>query len=230
MGVCSVADTELVVQKRDEKGKGSARRLRAGGFVPAVVYGPDKENRLLKVESGALKQLIHTAGTGKLVDLRIDGNGSEPQICTVLVKDMQQDPIKGEFLHVDFYQVPMDREISISVPVVLIGEEDRVADGGVLTQNLHELEVSCLPANIPERVEVDVSGLAIGDSIQVMEVEVGEGITITTDPNETVVSVVVPTQEVVEEEEEPGEELEPQIIGEEEDEETEAAEEEPGAE
>lgn len=185
-----MADFQLAVEERKETGKGANRRLRRAGYIPGVVYGPGKDSMPLKVEERTLQKLLREVGTSHLIDLKI---GDETK--TVLVKEVQHDPVRGQLLHVDFHEVPLDREITATVPVVLAGEDQRVSDGGVISHSLRELEVACLPTNIPEHFEVDISGLSIGDSILVRDIKPPEGIRLLTDPEETVVSVVAPTRE-----------------------------------
>ncbi|HLS91438.1 MAG TPA: 50S ribosomal protein L25, partial [Limnochordia bacterium] len=149
------------VQRRTESGKGAARRLRREGKVPAVVYGRKIGNINLAVDAGALNRLLAGGGATALVDLIIDGE----QTQTALIREVQRQPDRDEVLHVDFHAVDMDQEVVVQVPVVLVGEDQRESDGGIVTQLLRELEVTCLPADIPERIEADVSGLRVGDSL-----------------------------------------------------------------
>lgn len=195
-----MADFKLSVAPRTEKGKNANHRLRATGFVPGVVYGSDIDSLLVQVEEREIANLLEHAGTSHLVDLQIEGReGPTP----VLIKEVQTDPVKGDLLHIDFHQVPLNKPIATSVPVYLVGEEERESDGGVLTFSLREVEISCLPTQIPEAIEVDVSGLTIGDNIHVGDLQAPEGTEILTAADEIVVSVTLPTREV---EEEPAEE------------------------
>lgn len=187
---------QLAAEPRQGTGKGANRRLRQAGYIPAVIYGSGKENMNLQVEERLFMRLLREGGTNRLISLKLDGEER-----AVLMQELQQDPIKGTPQHIDFLEVRLDEEVTVLVSVQLIGENERSQDGGVISQPLWELEVSCLPTEIPEVLEIDVSALVVGDSLQVKDVQVPAGITIITDPEETVVSVVVP-EEIEEEEEE----------------------------
>lgn len=174
------------VQRRTDSGKGAARRLRREGKVPAVVYGRKTGNVYLAVDASALNRLLAGGGATALVDLIIDGN----QTQTALIREVQRQPDRDDVLHVDFHAVEMDQEVEVQVPVVLVGEDQRESDGGIVTQLLRELAVTCLPADIPERIEADVSGLRVGDSLLVSDLVVPPGVTVNTPAEEVVVSVV----------------------------------------
>lgn len=193
----------LEAEVRSEKGKGSNRRLRAQGVIPAVLYGRD-ENILLKVEARALNRLVHEGALGHLVDLTYT-QGRKKQTRPVLIKEIQRDPVRGSLLHVDFHAVAMDEPVTTLVPVVLVGEGRRVSDGGIIQHGIRELEISCLPAHIPEHIEVDVSGLRLGESFKVSDLRLGKEIEILTPPEDVVVSVVAPAK-AAEEAEAPAEE------------------------
>ena len=186
---------QLAAELRHETGKGANRRLRQSGYIPAVIYGAGKENINLQVDEGLFGRLLREGGANRLISLRLDGEDR-----AVLMQELQQDPVKGTPQHIDFLEVRLDEEVHVMVQVQLVGEAQRAEDGGVISQPLWEVEVSCLPTEIPEVLEIDVSGLVVGDSLQVKDVEVPPGITLVTDPEETVVSVVTP-EEIPEEEE-----------------------------
>lgn len=186
---------QLAAELRHETGKGANRRLRQSGYIPAVIYGAGKENINLQVDEGLFGRLLREGGANRLISLRLDGEDR-----AVLMQELQQDPVKGTPQHIDFLEVRLDEEVHVMVQVQLVGEAQRAEDGGVISQPLWEVEVSCLPTEIPEVLEIDVSGLVVGDSLQVKDVGVPPGITLVTDPEETVVSVVTP-EEIPEEEE-----------------------------
>ncbi|NMB46960.1 MAG: 50S ribosomal protein L25/general stress protein Ctc [Firmicutes bacterium] len=186
---------QLAAEVRHGTGKGANRRLRKAGYVPAVVYGSGKENVTLQVEEGLLNRLLREGGGNRLITLKLDGEDK-----AVLMHELQIDPLRGTPQHIDFLEVRLDEEVTVTVQVQLIGEAQRVEDGGVISQPLWEVEVSCLPTEIPEVLEIDVSELVVGDSLQVKDVQVPPGITMVTDPEETVVSVVTP-EEIPEEDE-----------------------------
>ncbi|MGI6038014.1 MAG: 50S ribosomal protein L25 [Limnochordia bacterium] len=194
-----MADVQLTAEPRAEIGKGVARKLRAVGKIPGVIYGSKEPSQGIIVDTRECSRLLNEGALGRLVKLNLAGKEK-----MVLFKDAQVDPVKGDLLHVDFHAVAMDEEISTIVSIRITGEEDRVSDGGVLASNLWELEVSCLPTNIPDEIAIDVSGLAVGENITVADIEAPEGVTILTSPEEVVVSVVAP---VAEEEAEEGAEV-----------------------
>ncbi len=162
----------LVATKRETRGKNEARRLRVSGHIPAVVYGgPTKESVPVSVDPKKLLQILHSdSGLNTLIDLKLeDGDSGQ-----VLVKDFQLDPVSTELLHVDFYRLAMDEIITVMVPVTLIGEAIGVKQqGGLLDFVNREIQVECMPTEIPENVKVDVQELSIGDGIRVRDVVEG---------------------------------------------------------
>jgi len=187
--------SELNARMRDSSGKGVARKLRAGGFIPAVLYGAHTTNVLLSLEPRALMKALDTeAGANTLINLRVEGNEELSQ-RVVMLRDLQVDPVRRAPLHADFYEVRMDETITVSIPVRIIGRAAGVEQGGILDHSLRELEIECLPGSIPDDVEVDVSALAIGDSIHVSELQVPEGVKVLQDPDTTVVAVTTPAAE-----------------------------------
>jgi len=210
----------IEVKKRDETGKGVARRLRRNGLIPGVVYGQSREPQALTVDPLDLRGKIHS---NAIIDLSI--NGEEE---TVMIKDFQKDVIKDELIHVDFQQISMDETIHITVPIKLVGDAPGVREGGVLQQLMREVDIEVLPTNIPDEIELDISELTLSDSLEVGDLEVPEEVTILNSPEDVIVTVVAPSEEIEEEEEEELEEefIEPEVIGEEEEEEAEEGEEE----
>jgi large subunit ribosomal protein L25 len=207
----SMATTATIsAQTREGRGKGAARASRRGGRIPGVLYGHGEESVPLSVDAGELQKLVHTISVeNTIVDLDI-GDG-EPY--KVLIRELQRHPFRDEFVHIDFFHVAMDEKIQVEVPIVLLGTPTGVKNkGGILDHQLRELEVFCLPGSIPEKVEVDVSHLDIGDSIHVNEIQLPD-VEVLTELDRAVVAVLAPT--VVEVEEEAAEEaiLEPEVIG-----------------
>lgn len=204
----------LAAQSRTETGKGVARSLRRQALIPAVFYGPEVDPIPLILQSRELEKLITTgAGENILIDLNIE-DGKSTQSHRAMIKEIQVDPVKQNILHVDLYAISMDKKISVEVPITLTGTAIGVSDeGGILQQVSRTLEVSCLPDRIPEAFELEVTALAIGDSLHVSDLEIPEGVDILAEDELTVASVVPPTKveeiepEVLEEEEE-GEEVE----------------------
>ncbi|MGQ9630745.1 MAG: 50S ribosomal protein L25 [bacterium] len=205
----------LDANRRSGKGKGLARKLRAQGLIPAVVYGSKTDNMLLSVDAKRFENLMRHHAGHTLLSLRV-GNGEEPKDRMVIVKEVQRDPAHGKILHVDFHEVALDEKISVEVAVVLIGDNIvKQKTGGIVDQVIHEVEVRCLPANIPESIQVDVGNLKVGDTLHVRDIKPPEGVEVVTDGELTVVTVVPPrkVEEVVVaavEEEVPEE---PEVIG-----------------
>jgi large subunit ribosomal protein L25 len=197
-----VAVNALVAEVRDATGKGVARKLRAAGRIPAVVYGRGTESRAISVDPKALLQLLQKSGAGMntLIELSVDGTAK-----TVLVKELQRDPVRGRPIHTDFYLIDLDQKVEVSVPIHLKGRPEGVELGGILDHPLREIELECLPRAIPESIDVDVSALDVGDSIHVRDLELPGGVSVRTDANLAVASVVAPVvveEPVVEEVEE----------------------------
>jgi large subunit ribosomal protein L25 len=191
-------EQKLVAEKRDASGKGVARKLRAAGRVPAILYGHGMDPLALSVDSRELFHLFHTgAGANVLVDLVVDDAEH-----LAMPREVQRDHIKGRFIHVDFLVVRRDEQIEIDVPVRVVGESPGVKAGGVLEHHLWDIHVECLPTNVPEAIEVDVSGLEIGDSLRVADLTAPEGVTILTNPDESVIAAVQPQMAIEPEEEE----------------------------
>jgi len=164
----------LVATKRETRGKNEARRMRVVGHIPAVVYGGSaKESVPVSVDSKKTLKILHSdSGVNTLIDLELAGGDSGQ----VLVKDFQLDPVSSELLHVDFYRLAMDKVITVTVPVTLIGEAMGVKQqGGLLDFVNREIQIECMPSEIPENVKVDVQELSIGDGVRVRDVV--EGVT-----------------------------------------------------
>lgn len=185
---------EIVIKAkaRDKLGKEHAKKLRREGVIPAVVYGAQTAPLALEVEAKAFQALLRSGlGENIIVSLNIDDpkNGNKK----VLIRELQRDPVWGDILHIDFQQISLTKRLTINVPVHLLGTSVGVQqDGGILQHVLRELEVQCLPTDIPEKVEVDVTNLKIGDSIHVGDIKL-ESVEILSDAQGSIVSVVPPT-------------------------------------
>jgi large subunit ribosomal protein L25 len=183
----------LHAEKRDKAGKGVARSLRREGVVPAVLYrgGSSTPIKINRKELGSFMQA--TAGEQVMVDLEF----SDGEKKLALMKDYQVDPLKGELLHTDFFEVSLSEEIKVTVYVTPTGEPVGVKrDGGLLQFGTREIEIQCLPDRIPGHIEVDVSGLETGKSIHVGDLALGEGIKVLTDAGELIAMVTAPVVEV----------------------------------
>jgi large subunit ribosomal protein L25 len=191
-----MAEQKLEAEKRDGSGKGMARKLRAAGRVPAILYGHGMEPMSLSVDAKELFHILHTgAGGNVLIDLLVDGKDH-----LALPREVQRDHVRGQMLHVDFLAVRRDVRVTVDVPVRVVGESPGVKAGGVLEHHLWELHVECLPQDVPDAIEADISELQVGDSLKAGDLAVPEGVTILTAADESVVAVVTPQVRVVEEE------------------------------
>ncbi|MFO7928549.1 MAG: 50S ribosomal protein L25 [Candidatus Humimicrobiaceae bacterium] len=220
---------KLTVDKRgkEELKNNASRRLRRANFIPAVLYGLKKDPVSIKVGAKKFKEILRSKGTLNLIfDISID-NSKKTE--SVILKDMQRDPISRDFLHLDFLRIEMEKEVETSVPIEIINDDIAIGvkeEGGVIQHSLRELHVSCLPRDIPDSISYDIQELKIGDSIRVGDIEVEDNIKVLNDPNEVVVSVIHPSQLIEEEEEVEEVEEEPEIIGREKEEEAPVSEEE----
>ena len=198
----------LKVTVRKTTGNGAARELRREGMIPAILYGPKAEPLMLSVTTKALETILKTSNIGQvLLNLLIQDGKQKSR--TAMIKELQAQPVSGSLLHVDFYEVAMDQKIKISIPVVTTGQAEGVEEGGVLQLVRHEVEIFCFPNNIPESLEVDVTGMNIGDSKHIDEVSIDESFELVDEANFTIVTVLSPKAEEEEEvEEEEGEEAE----------------------
>lgn len=210
-----VKQVTLRASERDRTGSGPAGRLRSRGWVPAVMYGHGQASTNLKVDSQELRQLLEEISVDNtLVDLEVGDDGTQK----VLIREVQTHPWKSQILHVDFFQIREDEEIRVAIPIRFTGDPLGVREeGGILQTNRNEIEVQCLPGEIPEYFEIDVSGLDIGDSLHVADLNTG-GVEPLEELDATLCVVVPPT--IIQVEEEPAEEmeleeLEPELVGEE---------------
>ena len=200
---------DLKAQIRKTIGNGPARTLRREGKVPAVLYGPKTEPVLLSIDSKEFEQILKESSVGSVL-LNLQIQNGKTMTRSAMIKELQTHPVSGTFLHVDFYEVDMQKKITAKVPVVARGQSAGVELGGLLQYVRRELEVLCLPTAIPEAIEVDITDLEIGDSIHVEDISLSGDIEIPADTNFTVVTILAPKveEEPVEEEElEEGEEL-----------------------
>jgi large subunit ribosomal protein L25 len=207
---------KLAAQRRSETGKGAARSLRRAGYVPAIVYGHGEETQACQLDWRELEKVltsVHWENT--VIDLKID-NG---KTANVLIREVQLHPCRPEVLHVDFLAIHKDEKVKLDVPIEIVGVAPGVKEGGILEHHRMEVEIRCLPSNIPQVLEIDVSGLGMGDVASVQDLVVPEGVEILSDLDGTVCSVVPPAvlkQEVEEAEAEleaAEEEAEPEVIG-----------------
>ncbi len=199
----------MEAQKREALGKEASKKMRREGIVPAVIYGPTIDTTPLEINFKDLSKILDTGGRENvLIDVKIKGINKTALSKTVIIKDVQRHPVKGNIKHVDLLEVQMDKVIRVSVPIHITGEAIGVEAGGILQHETRELEVECLPSDIPESIDVDVTDLDIGGSFHVSDLVVEEKIKILVDGDHNIVSVVTPQKE---EEEKTAEELEQEL-------------------
>ena len=210
-------NVDLQASEREERGKNAARRLRASGMIPAVLYGDgDGQSKPLSVPGKIVDYTLHHLGDNALYDIDL-GAGSS----TARIVDVQRDPVTGRLVHVDFAPVNMRERIEVTVPLHLIGESPGAEEGGVLQQVAYEVRIESLPGDIPQELTLDVSTLGMNENLTLEDMALPDGITLISDPEEVAATVTAPT-EITEEdleaagvvEEEP-EEAEPVEEGEE---------------
>jgi large subunit ribosomal protein L25 len=183
----------LRASRRTRSGKGVARKIRAAGMIPAVLYGGG-ENIPLSLQPQELLKIL-TSGENTIFQLEIDGDAGEDR--KAIVRDLQRDPLKETLLHADLYRISMDVEITVAVPIVLQGMSREVSDvGGVINQLLDEVEIQCLPSLIPHELAIDVSHLGVGEVLHVRDLPVPQGIQVLVAPDEVVASVSVRGEEL----------------------------------
>ncbi len=193
-----ITTVSLAAVRRDTTGKGPARQMRMKGHVPAVVYGRGRDTESLSVSVAEIDKLLATHATGStIIDLDVDGSP-----VRVLIRELQRHPVERNIMHVDFYEIHEGETVTVTVPIHIEGSPDGVRNaGGTLDQVLREVQIAVLPRNIPERVELDVDALTIGQSLHVSDLVI-ENAKILTDTGMTICVVIPPR---VEEEPEPAE-------------------------
>jgi large subunit ribosomal protein L25 len=205
----------IEVEERSQLGKNESRRLRREGRIPAVLYGAGKSTFPVSVDPKVVEKILHSeAGENTLLDLHLKGKDARRK---AMIREYQVDPLTGTVVHADFVRIEMDTKLVFSVPVRAMGTPPGVKEqGGVLEVVLREIELECLPGDIPEHIEIDVSGLHIGDQIRVADLESFGGKVEYQQPGDTVVVTLVAPR-VAEEEEvaaaEEEEAAEPEVIG-----------------
>jgi large subunit ribosomal protein L25 len=198
---------KLQVRERERRGSADARRLRKEGYIPGVLYGNGKQPHAICVEERELRRVLTgPSGLHAILDVVLEGQNSTH---ASILKDYQQDPLRGHISHVDLQEVRLDQPIQAQVAVQLVGEPVGAKEGGVLSQVQREINVEALPMEIPEHMELDVSGMAIGDTLRLADLPERAGVKYLDNPEETVLATVtLPTRvEEPEPEVEEGEEL-----------------------
>jgi large subunit ribosomal protein L25 len=184
----------LEAQTREAGNKNAARRVRAGGKIPAVVYGAGKKTTEVAVDPRQVLRILHSeSGHNTIFDLALDSNREKAMIV-----DWQFEPIKGRLLHVDLQRIAMDKKLTVTVPIVLKGEAAGVKqEGGILEQILREIEIECLPSDIPKSIEVDISHLVFGVEVRVKDLAHSDKLKFLTDENQMIAHITSVKEEVV---------------------------------
>lgn len=204
----------LDTKVRTSRKKGAARKERAAGRIPGVVYGEGHDAVSISLDGREFIRLLHAAGgEHAVVELKMDN--APDKGGPAMLREIQHHPLRGDVLHVDFQRIRLDRKITTFVPVHLEGKAKGLTEGGVLDYQLREVEVECLPANVPGYLELDISDLEIGDSAHVADLKAPNNATIVTEPDRAVVTMLAPRVTVEEEEAEEEMPAEPEVVGEE---------------
>jgi len=185
---------QIDAKERNRKGKGASRRIRSSGGLPAVFYGPGAEHSImLSIDyKGFVLSLKGRPAENIIFDLRIESNGRS-QSKQVMIKELQRDPVTRDYLHVDFCEISMGKEIEASILLQLVNTPIGVTKGGLLEHTRRELSVWCLPRDLVDGIEIDVSGLDIGDSLHVSDIALPPGLRSTENEDLAVATVVAPT-------------------------------------
>ena len=182
-------EVALTVVPREGKGKGPARQTRMVGFIPGVIYGPETQPESIKVENRAFNAAWKLAGSGSVI-FSLDKGGKKTK---VLIRELQRDPVTSNVIHVDFHAISMTKPIHLSIPIFLVGTPVGVkTEGGILQATMREIEISCLPTDIPEHVEINVEHLHIGDSLHIRDISIPK-VKILEEPDTTLAVVSAPT-------------------------------------
>lgn len=190
-------ERKLKADPRESDGKGAARRLRAEGKVPGVVYGHGMDPVAVAVDARELFHILHTdAGANVLIDLQVKKDHH-----LTMPREVQRDHIRGQFIHVDFLTIRRDEKITVDVPVELVGESHGVKEGGVIEHHAWEVKMACLPTDVPERIEADISALGIGEGLKAGDLKIPKDVELVTDPESSIMAVVPPPILRLEEEE-----------------------------
>jgi len=187
----TMGDVTFAVEARETTGKGAARRLRQQGLVPGVVYGGGRGATPIAFDVAKFERLLATShsGVNTLIDLT---GGSAASGRTVIAKELQREAVRGRITHVDFYEIDLKTKIEVEVPIHLTGTPLGVVNGGVLDQQLREIEIMCLPNAIPDSIEVDVSGMDLGSTLHVADLVIPAGVDVKSESDLTVATVLIP--------------------------------------
>lgn len=202
-------DTKLIAKKREMQGSSNARRLRKTGNIPGVIYGEGKEATAIQLNTHNFEQVLHRHSSENVIlEIAVEGVGD----VTVLVKDVQHHPVSSNLLHVDLQKVDANRPIHVEIAIELVGESAGVKIGGSLDHVMHSILVECLPGDLMEAIEVDVTDLKIGDSLHVFDLKLGDKFKLLAD-EDAIIAVVSEPRVETEEVDEEGAVAEPEVVG-----------------
>tara|TARA_B000000437_G_scaffold171761_1_gene127874 strand:- start:363 stop:1013 length:651 start_codon:yes stop_codon:yes gene_type:complete len=181
---------ELEVFKRESLGKQANKKYRKDGFVPAVIYGKNKENLNILIDPIKLKKLLkNEAGENTIIEMKLDKSDLKKN---VLLKDAHLDTLTSDPLHLDFYEITDGVDVKVSSPLLFEGKPEGVKNGGVIQTLSNEIKIKCLPTNIPNVIEINISDLNIGDTLRVKDIKPMDGIEILSNPESTIISILAP--------------------------------------
>jgi large subunit ribosomal protein L25 len=186
-------ELKLKAETREESGKGPARRARERGEVPAVMYGIGSEAKPLIIKREDIMEVLHSsAGSNALINLVVDGKTKDSHL--VMIKEIQRDPIKDRLLHLDLLKVARDEAVTTKVPIEVTGEEESAGlkAGGTLQHNLWDVEVECLPADLPDHLKVDITDVKIGEHLTVADLQPRSGVTVLTEAHDIILTILAP--------------------------------------
>ena len=189
-----MSETALVVESRENTGKGANRKLRAAGRIPAILYGQGRASVPLTVDPRALERVLKAGGANTLLDLTVEGR-TDLGSPVALVKELQRHPIRGTIQHADLYQVDLTKTVEVEVPIHLVGKAKGVDFGGIVEHSLREVALECLPRSIPASIEVDITNMEVGDVIHVRDIALPPGVSLMSDPDLGVVHLALPAAE-----------------------------------
>lgn len=205
---------QLESKDRSTIGKGSARKLRSMGRLPAILYGPKTSSIMLSLDYKQFDKILGEKSAENIIfDLKIDSLG-KTNSKKVMIKEIQRNPVTRDRLHVDFYEISMEKELEVSIPIYLVNEPIGVTQGGILEHIRRELRISCMPKNLVDKIDIDVSNLDVGQSLHIEDVSFPPGLNSLEDGDLTIATVVAPSieEEMEEEVEEEVEEVESEEI------------------
>lgn len=179
----------LDIKIREKTGKEEAKKLRQKGYIPAVIYGR-KGNRTVAVKAKEFEKVFDEIGEHSIINLKIDEIGN----TEVIIKDFQLDPVRRNIIHIDFLEFERDKLLKTEVPIKILGTSKGVKKGGILETFLRDLEIECLPRNIPDFIPINIDELDIGDSVHVRDIKTAEGIRIVDNPDQVVITIGTPTK------------------------------------